>query len=743
MKNKPTPLLLLAAWLLTLSAAPGQTRFGFQYDQRPTLSVDGRSLPNAWAGGLNSSQFAQTRLNDDPRPDLVVFDRTSHKISTFLATDAGWQHAPDYETAFPAMQSWFALADYDNDGLTDLFTPTDLGIGVFRHVRVNGRPTWQVVVNPLTVIGISGTYPVYVAASDVPAVVDYDADGDVDILAFDGSGNRVVYLKNVATETKNPSRLAFKQMGECWGNFRKEYCNDVTFDLDCAATFGQRPGSGAARAGHTGNSLTVLDTDGDGRTDVLYGFVSCTNLTRLRNVGPNSEYARFVSADTLFPARNPIDMSIFPAGFVVDADRDGLADLLASPNIQSNDAAGSTDFAASNWFYRNTGTARQPDFRLVQTNFLQDDMLDLGEDAAPALADLDGDGDLDLLVGSRGQNTSFGLRATLQLYTNNGTPSQANFVLTNPNYLDLPVELMASNIVPAFADVDNNGTPDLVLTLTTPATGPQIRLLLNTAPSANTFARYSFANARPITLADPLRLGDRPTVTDIDRDGLPDLLIGNVSGGISYYRNTGTATNPTYTRQTRTFGGLTNSAASQYLSIAVADLNGDRTAELLTATRDGAVRLYALPSQPTGPLVLLDSLRSLGKPGAGLVAAIGDLDGDALPDLLLGTLSGGIRLLKNTSQKVIVTAVEPLPGLRADLPWAYPNPTTGALTVKPPFNGMLDVLDLAGQVVQPARPVQRDQLVTLSLADLPDGVYLLRLSADGQPSLVEKIVLWK
>ncbi len=743
--KKIFPILMLFAALGTgLSVAQAQ-RFGFQYNQLATVTVNGRALPNAWAGGLNSCQFAQTRLDDDTRPDLVVFDRTSFKVSTFLATDAGWQYAPDYEKDFPAIQSWLALADFDNDGLTDLFAPIATGIGVFRHVRANGRPTWQLVANPLMTIGLSSTLPLYVSGADIPAIVDYDDDGDIDILTFDETGNKVTYFKNQAVETKNPSRLAFKRIGECWGNFRKEFCNDFHFDLDCASTFGQStPGNGAARVAHNGNALAVMDTDGDGFKDLLFGFVSCTNLARLKSVGPNSEHARFTSADTLFPAKNPVNLTIFPAAYVVDLDRDGLRDLVASPNLQSNDAGNSTDFQASNWFYHNAGTAQKPDFQLVQTNFLQDDMIDLGEDAVPALADLDGDGDLDMLLGGRGQRQADGgFRATLRLFTNKGSASQAAFELTNADYLSLPASLTATSVGPAFADVDGNGSQDLVLSLTTPATGNQVRVLLNTAP-AGTAAQYNFASARLLNLPDLIFTGEHPTFADIDRDGNPDVLVGDAAGNVRYYRNTGTATAPTYAVQSRSFGGLGVNLLARYPSIVVADLNGDRQNELLTATRDGAVRIYALPSQPTGNLTLLDSLPGLSKPGAGLVTTMGDLDGDQLPDLLLGTLSGGVRYLKNTSTKVTVTGLEPtVPGKRTDLPWAYPNPTDGALTVKPPRDGVLDLIDLNGQVILPGRTVQHDQTLTLNIADQPDAVYLLRLTTDGQPPLVEKIVLWK
>ena len=44
----------------------------------------------------------------------------------------------------------------------------------------------------------------------------------------------------------------------------------------------------------------------------------------------------------------------------------------------------------------------------------------MGEDAVPALADYDADGDLDLFIGSRGEIHEDGFYAKLYLYENTG-----------------------------------------------------------------------------------------------------------------------------------------------------------------------------------------------------------------------------------------------------------------------------------------------------------------------------------
>ena len=126
-------------------------------------------------------------------------------------------------------------------------------------------------------------------------------------------------------------------------------------------------------------------------------------------------------------------------------------------------------------------------------------------------------------------------------------------------------------------------------------------------------------------------------------------------------------------------------------------------------------------------------------PGINLTAAVGDLDGDQLPDLMLGTTNGGLRYLKNTAQKSVVTGVAEEP----TSPWVFPNPTDRYVTVRPSQAGRVDLLTVSGRVVGPAQLVPANVETQLDLGNLPDGTYLLRLTVGGQPARVEKIVVWK
>ncbi|MGA0555790.1 T9SS type A sorting domain-containing protein [Larkinella sp. VNQ87] len=757
MKKLFTILCLLI--LHSVRAQTGNGPFSFRYDAGASVKVAGRTLANPWAGGLNGAQYSTIHLNADAVLDLVVYERQTNRVMTFLAEkqvdgSSVWRYAPQYEEQFPAITfgTWMLLVDYDHDGKKDLFTHANGGLRILQNTSSNGKLSWKTIADPVYHEGLSGTLNLYINSVDIPAILDVDDDGDIDIITYDIIGGTSNLYQNMSVERKNdPNGLDFKRIGFCWGSFKSDDdCDEFLFGLDCVYVGnGTETGStpSGARVKHNGNSMLVLDLDGDGKKDLLTAHVTCPNLSMLTNVGGNGATSRFTTFTSRFPASTPVSFNVFPAVYWEDLDFDGVKDLVASPNVYGNEG-NLIDYQSSNWWYRNAGTNQRPNFQYMSKGFLQEDMIDFGETASPVLVDLDGDGDLDLLVGNAGLRGDRGYRASIAHFENVGTRIKPAFELRTTDYLKLSEQFQLTELKPAIADIDGNGSLDLVFTGNSINRAPEIRYVLNQAPRGAAF-QLDATKVQQIPTPDRLGTTDLPTWYDVDRDGKTDLLLGKNAGTVEYHRNTGTSTAPKFDLQQQNYGQITVQPGGNSPSILIVDLNGDLRPEVLTGTRDGVLKLYELPSQPGDKMTLLDSMLVINEltqeadksiPGGSLALTAADLDGDGLADVLAGTSSGGVRHLRNTSEKVIITG--PV-GEEPTQPWVFPSPTDRFLRVNSPNNGVVQVFNLHGQPVTGLRTVKADTETVVDLGTLPVGVYVVRLLRDGQPVRHQKIVLSK
>ncbi len=739
--------------------------FSFRWDTSTKVTALGKTLTNPWAGGQNNAQFSKMRLNNDAEEDLVIFDRANQQVSTFLAvrqtSGITWQYAPQYEAKFPSnMFYWMLLVDYDRDGRKDLFTSTNAGIRVFRNVPTTDSFAWTLIADPLLTQGFSGNINLYVPSTDLPAITDIDDDGDIDILTFDFTGSSVELHQNFSKEQNSTQPFVFRKMTTNWGRFgATSICDKYELNLSPNDTPAQNPELMNAtalrqasvplsntRVAHAGNTLWVGDIDGDGLKDVLHGHVACDNVAKLKNLGGNGMNALIGSVEAKFPAQTPINFPLFPSAYVEDLDGDGKRDLVASPS--STDIASNPliNLRQSNWFYRNEGTDLQPRFVYRQSDFLQDGMIDLGENAAPALADIDGDGDLDLLIGYGGQRTANGYRASLHFYRNTGNSTQAQFELISDDFINLSHQLLRNenlllvNTKPFFADLNGDGTTDLGFWSNT-FKGMDIRYLPNLAPRGRAM---QLDTTRLTKLPNPKNFsnGENLLYYDIDQDGKLDVLVSKNSGNIEFHRNTGSSLSPVYELKTDVFGGLDVDFEKRSQGMIVTDLNADRKPELITGDLAGNVRVYQNFTQPNAILKSDSSLifnvfsekSEFIKIGRGLFPAVGDLDGDELPELLIGSNTGGIKFLKNTSTKLN-------PPTETTSFLVYPNPTSRFLYAQVPTQGSLELYSLHGQLISTQAVSQPKVETSFDVSTLAMGLYVLRFIATDGSQTSQKVII--
>ena len=249
----------------------------------------------------------------------------------------------------------------------------------------------------------------------------------------------------------------------------------------------------------------LVDIDGDGDLDAFVGN-AIGNTLFFRNTG---------TANPLFaaPITNPF----------------GLSDGGGSPAFADIDGDGDADAFVGNGagdtlFFRNTGTASNPIFAAAITSPFG--LSDVGDHAAPAFADIDGDGDLDAFVGNYYGNTLFS--------RNTGTASNPIFTpaVTNPFGLS-DVGGYAS---PTFVDIDSDGDLDAFVGNGHNAGGGNTLFFRNTGTTSNPI--FGAAVTNPFGLSDVGGYAS-PTFVDIDHDNDLDAFVGNSVGNTLFFVNNG------------------------------------------------------------------------------------------------------------------------------------------------------------------------------------------------------------
>lgn len=723
--------------------------FSFQWDNTVPVTIQGKKLLNPWVGGLNNAQFSKMHLNDDGVEDLVVFERSSHSINTFLAvpqaTGFQWKHAPEYETRFPAdMLHWMLLVDFDQDGRKDLFTSTNGGIRVFRNVATSNGFSWSLIADPILTQGFSGNINLYVQPTDLPAITDIDDDGDIDILTFDFTGTSVELHQNFSKEQKSTNPFIFKKTTNNWGRFSAtSFCDQYLFNLPPIDVTLQNPSN--ARIAHAGNTLWVGDLNGDGKKDVLHGHVACDNVVMLTNVGGNGMAALIGSAQASFPTVNPISFPVFPSPYLEDIDGDGQKDLIASPSSTDIATNPLLNLRQSNWLYKNEGTTTNPKFTYRQVDFLQDGMIDLGENATPTLADIDGDGDLDLIAGYGGLRATDGYRAGIAFFRNTGNATQAAFDFINEDFLGLSAQLFKKenvslvNVKPFFADLNGDGTTDLGFWANT-FRGMDIRYLPNLAPRGQAM-RLDTSRITKMPLPKNFTNGENLLYYDIDKDGKLDVLVSKNSGNVEFHQNVGSTASPIYELKSEAFGGIDVDFERRAQGMVVADLNADQKPELIMGDLLGRLRVYqnftTLATLKSDSSLIFNAFNSKSefiRIGVGLFPAAGDVNGDQLPELLIGSNTGGIRFLKNNSPKGTPT------GNELEF-FVYPNPTSNFLYAQVPEKGTLDLFSLSGQFIRSIVVPQVTTELPMDISKLPAGLYVLRFTTANDVKMSQKVII--
>lgn len=484
--------------------------------------------------------------------------------------------------------------------------------------------------------------PIYASSVGMPAIEDIDGDGDLDILTFNSTGFSVEYHLNKSIELYGHSdSLVFEIQENCWGNFsegncsvslnncsnrwmnislsEKVYhsgscltcididhdqdkdilmgdvsCNNILFLYntgtatnavisDTTRLFPNYPGKSSANAIKINNFPCVYynDFDNDGKKDLLASpnLSAGENYNCLwfyKNIGtPTKDSFVFVQKNFLIDRSLDVGEGALP--LIIDINQDGKKDLLIGNLGYYNTLLPNSNVSTLS-YYQNIGTLSNPQYSLITRDYLNLSVWNK-LNLSPTAGDIDGDGDIDLIIGDA-QGKIHWLENTA------GSGNPCNFSITHQNAFG--INASSPPAYPFLFDVNEDGKQDLIIgnkqnrmayyenigTIGTPAFSlittnfgnvntttnalyyagdggcvpfmykeNNKKYLLCGTISGNLFLYDQIennftSNFRLLdTMVNGIRAGIRsaPQYTDINGDGVRDLIVGNYSGGIYYY----------------------------------------------------------------------------------------------------------------------------------------------------------------------------------------------------------------
>ncbi len=738
--------------LSTLSICIGAVSLFGQYNltrdtqYNPSLSKDGIDQIYLTSGGLNSPQVHLIDIDGDGSNEMYIFDKTGNVHLGFHQTsnpDVPFVYDPSLTEGWPDAVSFSTPRDFDNDGVVDLFTfssvPGKSSIEVYKGFRQNNRLNFELVLFPdrpddLLFYDNNGQeLIVYHAISDVPAIEDFDNDGDLDIVNFEAGGTFMYFHENIATGGSEPADFfQFIRRSSCYGGVL-ESATDGTINLasspgTCATPLAPTGGGVNNRSGiHPGSTITATDLDGDGDLDLLLGDINSDFMTELINEPVNGT-AFFTQANVNWPrGTTPVQITFFPAAYPVDFDEDGINTYLVSPTNQNV----SQNFEVL-WRYEPSGEI-PGQLSLAQRDFISNQAFDHGSGAHITMGDLNGDGVDDFLVGNDfffDEDAQDSRVSELALYTSN---SAGGYVESFPSWLTALNAQLSPNLLgldPLLQDMDNDGDLDLLL-------GSSLQGI-NYAENRGSGGVANFPSISFSWMGVNPGQGASPAVIDVNGDGLLDLLVGLNRGSVSLYLNQGSASNPQFSStSTDDFYGAIDTRIPGFNSTAFArpaaiEINGEPV--LYVGSGQGRMLVYTdLPSGANDTATLEAEVET--NAGFDLDPCFGrDAQGTELT--IIGNERGGMGAFRREG---IVNTTRPSTSTAVAKTWkAYPNPTRGDLRFDGVETGdVLNVFSSTGQLVYRGTADGS----ALGFTGAP-GVYsLLLLDAAGQSRGTQHLVV--
>ncbi len=595
----------VVAALIALFACPSLQaqalpQFRRQVSPFPVLDSAGVPYVQPFLGGFDVPRPQLVDIDGDGDLDVFVQER-SNEVMFFENTDGKLVWQTDRFMDVPVGE-WYRFADVDGDGLIDLLSESPISyIRVWRNMGTAKQAEFRIAADTLR---DNDGAPIPADRQNILNMVDVDCNGRMDLFLGRVAGTVDRFEAVPGTERNGIPRFAMH-----------------TERFEGIEVLGPVPGQpgGIERTGtrHGANTLAFGDIDGDGDPDLFWGDYFERGLLLFENRAVACSTPNMRGGHMQFPDTVLAQTSGYNAPSTGDLDGNGFVDVVMgviggafSPRRTSIDNLYFISQTAKGSF---SVTTR----RLLPT-------IDVGNESMVTLGDLDADGDFDAVVGSKistGQDDS----GTLTWFENTGSR-------TAPAWRErglLPVG-GEFHLAPTIADLDGDGKADLVVG----TWKDRVQWWRNTGTA--TSPQWKMQDSALVTLTRGSNT--TPALADLDGDGDLDLLVGEASGQLNFYRNTGSRTAPIFTLVSDNLQGIDVGRRS---APALVDMNGDGRPDLLIGGEDGGVELWWNRSTADSVHFVRAEGQVIESPLYSSVSA-GDVDGDGTLEVVVGTQSGGL-----------------------------------------------------------------------------------------------------
>ena len=427
--------------------------------QLPPTTVDSQGMH------VSSSAPVQRRLGTTTTAWLMTLAlvATSFALTTASASAADPPLTEQWATTHPGFNDSSAptIGDLDGDGIDEIIFGTIAG--EVWALRADGSTMWRA---NSTLVGQSS--PSAVGSS--PVVADLDNDGDLEIvvgvgtlqvanqqggvIAFDHLGNRLWSHQGFDTFNMWTNGLPD---GYTEGVYSSPGVGDIDGDGYLDVVFGSwdhriwaldrngTPVSGFPfiHFDTTWGSPSLYDVDNDGREEVFIGGDA--------SPGPNPEDSKLMGGrfrvldwnnGTVSERYPPIERNdIFMSSSVIgDIDGDGRVEVIVGGGISENASARQV------WAFHADDGSMLPGFPVQLTQVIF---------SSPALGDVDGDGEIEIVIHSMSDGSDSGLISVIE---NDGTIKWQVDGLEG----DFPGAVVSYLASPIIIDADGDGGLDIV-----------------------------------------------------------------------------------------------------------------------------------------------------------------------------------------------------------------------------------------------------------------------------------------